>query len=503
MKPNQRLISLSVVRPNNLKRPLRRNALVASTIPTHSSRSPAVTPWRIVCETRDQHPNNALQVHSNSPDRKSNQTTIHHKMNRKFRRKRLALSIGAVDQLFTPNYANLSQCKSLKPRYSITGRPQFLFYRWLLILLVLGPLIGLFRYANSQTASDLLVARNSPSHLPPDSSVNTFFHNGHLLENAGHFAGEFPDLATQADQLVTTVQHLGNSARNQKNTNQKPAAGSGNHSGNQRNQPTSAKQAAGQPASTAESSTTNNKNRSTRTSNQRSDNRRVKLQNDPKKKSNSTDSSSSSAPAAQSTSPSTSSSTSHQTPSHSTPSQSTSHSTSRSPASSTVQPASSQSTASATSKQSNEKRKQSETKREHVNSSTKLNESKADSRPAAVSSVAGSASREKSDLNLEEIAEESLKIESIGSSSVEYITDDEEKRTAAAGRQPSPDPAADESNTSNDLLHTGYRLANLEGESSLEIKDVYTDSQGEYIFNHQPLPHKMQYESEIQRLDGE
>ena len=360
---------------------------------------------------------------------------------------------------------------------------------------MLGPLIGLFKYANSQTASDLLVAPSAgPPHLRPDSSVNTFFHNGHLLENH-NFAGELPDLATANDKLVTTVQHLTRT----KNSNQKPTdsdqrsqqtnKNSGKNAGQHTTPSTSS--ANGEPGSTS------NKNRSARTSNQRNDNSRRLKQSDSKKKNNSTDSGLSSSVSAQSAAASvaqSAASSNAQTAAHSTVSKSANQS--QSPNQSAPKPTAT------TNKQSNEKRKQSETNSEHVNSSAKLNESKADTRPA---SVAGNASREKSDLNLEEIAEESLKIESIGSSSVEYITDDEEKRTAAAGRQPSPSDQSEDSapNTSNDLLHTGYKLANLEGESSLEIKDVYTDSQGEYLFNHQPLPHKMQYESEIQRLDGE
>lgn len=393
-----------------------------------------------------------------------------------------------MDQLLTPNYSNLNQLNSLKARHSITSRQQFLFYRWLLILLVLGPLIGLVKYANSQTATDLLVA---PSRPPPDSSVNTFFQNGHLLENH-HFTSEFPDLATQSDQLVTTVQHLN---RN-KNTNQpqKPQASNGqrNPSGKPPGRHTVTSPST---SSAVNSESVSNKNRSARTSQSRNDNaRRLKQADSKKKNNNSTDSGLSS-----SLSPSLSSAA--QSATQSAAQTTTSKSANQSPNQSASRPATT-----TTNKQSNEQHKQSETtKSETVNSSAnsaKLNESKADTRPA---SVAGSASHEKSDLNLEEIAEESLKIESIGSSSVEYITDDKEKRTAAAGEQPSSDSGDDSTppNTSNDLLHTGYKLANLEGESSLEIKDVYTDSQSEYLFNHQPLPHKMQYESEIQRLDGE
>lgn len=343
-------------------------------------------------------------------------------MNRKFRRKRLTLNTG-VDHPNSNSFLN--QFKSL--RENINNRPQFLFYRWLLILLCLGPFISLFKsYVNSQTATD--------------SNVNTFFHsnNGHFLES--DLTNTFPNLATQTDQLVTS-------------NNQKQQT-----SINQRNQLINNHKIANTspiPNSNNELSNTNNKNRSSRTN--RNDNRRLKL-NESKKQNNLTDSLSSSS------------------------------SSSLSSSLLTVQ-----SSNQTTNKQSNiEKSKQIETK--NVNSN--LNESKTKSRTV----VAGNISPEKSDLNLEEIAEESLKVESsIGASSVEYITEEEEKRIGNHATDQTGEEAVVSS--SNDLLNTGYKL-NIENENSPENKDVYTDSQGEFLFNHQQLPHKMQYETEIQRLDG-
>ena len=405
-------------------------------------------------------------------------------MNRK--RKRLTLSTG-VDHLLTPNFNQFNyhnpfnkQFKSLKLRENTNNRQQLFSYRWLFILLILGPLISLVKYVNSQTATDLLVAPNNAHLSSAETNVNNFFHsNGHLLEN--HFTSEFPgNLGAQSDQLVSssTVHHLATN----KNSKQPTAAATATDQ--RSNQLVNNKKAATTSTPNTSSSNTgglsnsssNNKNRSTRT-NARADNRRLKSieSKRPSQTNNKTANADSlSSASTQSTSQLTSQTavaTSKSTPS-------TIQATNQSANEQANRPPS-----------TNEKRT---TKENGVvkSENSESNESKVDSSRT----VAGNRPR-KTDLNLDEIAEESLKVESIGPSSVEYITEDEEKKSNQPSGEEANAPAS-----SNDLLNTGYKL-NADNENPSE-NNIYTDSQGEYLFNHQTLPHKMQYETEIQRLDG-
>lgn len=354
-------------------------------------------------------------------------------MNRKFRRKRLTLSTGVDQQILTPNYLNnQNKFKSLKLRENSNNRHNILDYKWLINLLILTCLISLFKFVSSQTATDLLVSSSRNA----NADVNNFFHN---LDSNHPFTNDFPNLSNNKNgQLVSTVQHLpnansGNSVSGNsgnRNNNQKPI----NTNQNDQNKPTQA----------------TNKNRSTR-NNRNNSNQNPKL-NEPKNKRNNL---------TETIKPST-----------------TTSSTSASTVSNVPNP------------KTQTTNKPTQTKKQNVNNNK--NDSKivaGNTKPDDLVSSSKNLEREP------EVEEENLKVEASleGSSSVEYITENEEKNNKQSNQEQAGE-------------NTGLRL-NFESENNNEQnnenKDIYTDHQGEYLFNHPTYPpHKMQYESEIQRLDG-
>lgn len=358
-------------------------------------------------------------------------------MNRKFRRKRLTLITGINQQIPINNLNNLNQINKTKfkcLKLKENNRQKLLsFNKWIIILLMLGCLINLFKYANSQTATDLLVASSSSrnTHLSADVNVNNFFHNSDSNNNP--FINNFPNLSNQNDQLVNTVQNL--VKNNQKQT-----------ASNQRDQLINNNKLTTTPITL---NNNNNKNRSTRTNR---NNQRLNESNNKNNKINNL--------------------------------------TIVDNVSTNLKQTTNKPTTTTTFKQQN-------TNKQNVNKS----ENKVDSRTV----VAGNTKPRipnnlNNNKNIEqpEIIDENLKVESSldGTSTVEYITENEEK--LSLNQNQSTVAGISKMNLNENEMTNELNNDNNNNEN----KDIYSDLQGEYLFNHPTYPHKMQYESEIQRLDG-